>query len=296
MLYNISKYFKEKLRMSLPKRIIKLKADFETDLKTGFKYKLTSLYTHTTNPHTHEFHEMQLILEPVECTANDVRFHYQRGDLIFTRMDDIHDFVPSTAESAQLLNITFSDEIAKELFSFLSDGFNSQVLLEYPTPPMVTLQEADIKWVLSQIDALNIIPHEDILMRKYRFRIFIFKLFTRYFVEVANKNEYIPAWLLELDYEMKKLKNFSQHTDHMVELSGKNRSYLGRQIKKYYGKTLSEYINDLRLTYWANTLINSETPILDICYECGFQNVSWAYKLFNEKFGVSPSKYRNVLS
>ena len=56
--------------------------------------------------------------------------------------------------------------------------------------------------------------------------------------------------------------------------------------------TIPDYINDLRLNYWANCLLNSDAPILDICYECGFENVSWAYTLFKQKYGMSPLKYR----
>ena len=63
-------------------------------------------------------------------------------------------------------------------------------------------------------------------------------------------------------------------------------------IKQYYGKTIPDYINDLRLNYWANSLLTSDTPIIDICYECGFENVGWAYTLFKKKYGMSTLKYR----
>ena len=80
----------------------------------------------------------------------------------------------------------------------------------------------------------------------------------------------------------------------MIQMSGKSHEHLSRMMKKHYGKTISEYINDLRLNYWANVLTNSDTPILDICFECGFQNVGWAYTLFKKKYGMSPLRYRKT--
>ena len=93
---------------------------------------------------------------------------------------------------------------------------------------------------------------------------------------------------------MHKPENFCQNAEHMVEMSGKCRAYLGRVLKLYYNKTIPDYINDLRLNYWANSLVNTDAPILDLCFECGFDNVSWAYTLFKKKYGVSPLKFRKI--
>ncbi len=78
----------------------------------------------------------------------------------------------------------------------------------------------------------------------------------------------------------------------MVELSGKSREHLARSLKKYYGQSTTEFINDLRLNYAANMLLGSTMPIVDLCYECGFQNISWFYIVFRKKYGVTPRQYR----
>ena len=63
-------------------------------------------------------------------------------------------------------------------------------------------------------------------------------------------------------------------------------------MKKYYNITASDFINDLRLTFVANRLLNSDTPIIDICYESGFSNLGWMYTLFKKKYTASPSAFR----
>lgn len=65
-------------------------------------------------------------------------------------------------------------------------------------------------------------------------------------------------------------------------------------MKKYYGVTVTEFINDLRLNYAANMLKNSNMSILDICYDCGFDNTSYFHRKFKEKYDVTPLKFRNL--
>lgn len=107
----------------------------------------------------------------------------------------------------------------------------------------------------------------------------LMKLFTRYFAHVKDTSEDadIPGWMIKLDKEMHQLENFREGTKRMLELSGKTQEHLGRTVKKCYGVTVSEYVNYLRLNYFANTLVTSDIPVLDLCFDCGFQNVSYAY-------------------
>ena len=55
------------------------------------------------------------------------------------------------------------------------------------------------------------------------------------------------------------------------------------EFKMNAGKSLSDYIIDVRLGYAANLLIDTSTPIADICYECGFNNLSNFNRIFKKK-------------
>jgi len=56
--------------------------------------------------------------------------------------------------------------------------------------------------------------------------------------------------------------------------------------------TPSEYINSLRVNYASNLLINTNTPVIDICYTCGFQNLSYFYRVFKRTYNLSPGDFR----
>lgn len=65
-----------------------------------------------------------------------------------------------------------------------------------------------------------------------------------------------------------------------------------RFIKKKTGKNFVEYINDLRLGVASNLLVYSNSSIAEICYECGFNNLSNFNRIFKSRKGCSPKEFR----
>lgn len=260
-------------------------------LQTGFCYHTVYVYNENSELHCHDFYEIFLtISDQVIHNINGAKEILSRGTLVFIRKEDNHCYEHTHNKNISFINLSFTEETLTDLFNFLTDGFTSKELLESDSPPSVILDEGDIHWFIKEIEALNASPSSDVSFLRYRYRLFLLKVFTRYFSQYNTSH--IPLWLSQLNNEMQKPENFSRGPDHMVEISGRCRAHLGRMVKQYYGKTIPDYINDLRLNYFANTLLTSDTPIIDLCYECGFENVGWAYTLFKKKYGIPPMKYR----
>lgn len=133
-------------------------------------------------------------------------------------------------------------------------------------PPTVLLNRLEKERFLAQISELNIVNWQD---------------------------KAAPLWLFQLLSEMEQPDNFAAGIERMISLSSRTREHLSRTLKKYYGFTLTGYINDLRINYASNLLLNTNTPILEICYACGFQSVSNFYKVFQGKYEVSPREFRS---
>lgn len=62
------------------------------------------------------------------------------------------------------------------------------------------------------------------------------------------------------------------------------------------GITFSKYLTNLRLNKATELLINTTKSVTEICFECGFGNLSHFLRLFTKIKGVSPLKYRNLKS
>ena len=58
------------------------------------------------------------------------------------------------------------------------------------------------------------------------------------------------------------------------------------------GKTLSDYIIDIRIGFASRLLVDSVMSIAEICYECGFNNLSNFNRMFKRKKGCAPKEFR----
>ena len=71
-----------------------------------------------------------------------------------------------------------------------------------------------------------------------------------------------------------------------------DRTYLYRLFIKHEGISPSEYLLNVRLKAAERTLENAELSIREAAINAGFGNISYFYKRFTEKFGISPKQYR----
>lgn len=69
-------------------------------------------------------------------------------------------------------------------------------------------------------------------------------------------------------------------------------SYVSRMFKAYTGKTVNDYMHELRISRASTLLTASEMSISDICLEVGYDNYRTFARAFREHRGMSPSDYR----
>lgn len=65
-----------------------------------------------------------------------------------------------------------------------------------------------------------------------------------------------------------------------------------RLIKQRTGKTFVEFLNELRLGYATRRLIETNEDISEICFNCGFNNISNFNRIFKKKQNCTPSEFR----
>lgn len=65
-----------------------------------------------------------------------------------------------------------------------------------------------------------------------------------------------------------------------------------RYFRRHTRKSYIEYLNELRISFVCNQLIQSTDPIADIVFKSGFQNLSNFNRKFKENLGLTPQAYR----
>ncbi len=68
--------------------------------------------------------------------------------------------------------------------------------------------------------------------------------------------------------------------------------WLSHEIKNRTGKTYTEHLQEKRLSQAAFLLKNTSLSVEEIAIAIGYENKSYFHKLFANKFGTSPKKYR----
>lgn len=80
--------------------------------------------------------------------------------------------------------------------------------------------------------------------------------------------------------------------EQMSDLANMAPTAFSRFFKLRTGKTLSEYIVDVRLGAVVRKLIDTDDPVSGICFECGFNTLSNFNRLFRSRKGTSPTEFR----
>lgn len=83
----------------------------------------------------------------------------------------------------------------------------------------------------------------------------------------------------------------------LAAISGRSPSTFSRSFRRHTGMALVQYVNRLRINLACQLLMSeADMPITDICFAAGYNNVSNFNRQFLAQKGMSPSKFRSLLS
>lgn len=80
----------------------------------------------------------------------------------------------------------------------------------------------------------------------------------------------------------------------LVQLAGQfgmNPSAFSRYFSEKTGKSLVHYINELRVKYACKLFRNKAESVSQVCFECGFNNISNFNRFFRSVMKMTPSEY-----
>jgi len=107
----------------------------------------------------------------------------------------------------------------------------------------------------------------------------------------------------ELSLESRRVKKvhdylMSHYTEEIrlpqiASLIGMSEASFSRFFKLRTGKCFTDYLIDIRLGSAIRLLVDSEQTISEICFNCGFNNISNFNRIFKNRKGCTPKEFRD---
>ena len=107
--------------------------------------------------------------------------------------------------------------------------------------------------------------------------------------ETVSREALVQAALKEItqNYREASLSNVAR--EYGVSLA-----YVSECVRAQTGKTYKELLQRHRMETAARLLRRSDLNIQQIIAQVGYENTSYFYRLFHERYGLSPREYRQV--
>lgn len=82
------------------------------------------------------------------------------------------------------------------------------------------------------------------------------------------------------------------HLQHLADTLNVSAGYLSTLFHKETGKTVTEYVTDVRMDTAANLLRHTQLQVQTVAQHCGVGDVNYFSKVFKRRFGVTPRQFR----
>ncbi len=109
---------------------------------------------------------------------------------------------------------------------------------------------------------------------------------------------------VEVDAESRRVKKVQEYINthyheiirlnQLSDLTGMTPVAFSKFFKLRTGISISEYIIKMRIGFATNQLLNTTHSISEICFECGFNNLSNFNRMFRKLKGYSPKEFRDL--
>lgn len=251
--------------------------------------------------HWHDDWEIAYVEQgAVRVCVNDQQVLLQEGDGIFINRRVLHTFSMAGETEVRMPNVLFEpvllygsresvywEKYVKPLA--LSKGFTHEVFRRQ------TPWQAEI---LGQAErAFSLLTAEDY---GYELRVRaalseIFLILTRHIPDLGNTEAKSQT---EMDRIRQMLSFIQLHytepvsVQQIADSAFISRRECMRSFQRVLGTSPIQYVIDLRLRKAKQLLLETDFPVMEIGARCGFPDQSYFTRVFREKTGVSPGKFR----
>jgi AraC-like DNA-binding protein len=236
--------------------------------------------------HSHDFLEIFLILEGEGWHfINGKKISLGKGDFVFIRAPDRHGFLACPGVRMRLLNVAFLSSWFRH-FRFLLPRQAAR-WMQGAMPPTIRLP-AGAREALER-RGLDLLLDEAPRHRELaQFCLEAFGFLERR----RKKNIFAPDWLALSVAAMDEPENLRKTIAYFQRRAGRSPEHFARLCRLHFGVSPTELLNQARIRGAKRKLLESDAKVIDIGYDCGFENLGYFHRTFLRLSGFTPRHWR----
>lgn len=232
--------------------------------------------------------------------VNNKKYPLQPGSVFLIHPYDTTTFIVES-DSLDVYNIIFMSEFIDPIIKDLSDDFRFFSIFHNNFYQEISPEEREFLYVVESDKEISLI---------------VKKIEKEYENQAPNYKSAIKFKLLDLlihisRLSIKKVKlnrkssltHFINHVierhyseefdfDYLADEIELSKSHICRIYRSLTGTTISEALRTKRIEVAKDQLTGTTKNITAICYECGFNDLSYFYRAFKKETGSNPGGYR----
>ncbi len=242
-----------------------------------------------------ELELIRIISGKLFVSLDNKEYEASAGDVIFVNSETVHGAVPKDCTyECIVFNAQYLSATNPEIRSFMDDLVNHAAYVSE-----VHRKNAD------EIPAVAERLFDAVSKEKSAGAFFVTGLFYELFGIIYKDKLYSRSIKINSFHNeknvvtLKKALAFIRKSyDSQITLeeiaaeTGFSPKYLCAFFKEMTGKTPFEYLNLYRVERAARKLMNSDAPVTQVAYSCGFNDLSYFIRLFKKIKGVTPKNFR----
>lgn len=251
--------------------------------------------------HNHNYIEVSYVYKgTLTQIIGGRKIKLEKGEIIFLNQYITHEIEASSKEDI-IINFIIRPEFFDYILTLLDDeNVISKFLIttlykDYESGEYLYFKVSEKKEIENLLERIITELYEPAIMGDAAIKLLVGLLL----VELSRNSENIEVYSAN-NYEkmiiISSFKYIDENYDKATlgELSKKLKQpnyKLSKLIKKHTGMTFKELLQEKRLSKAAGLLKMSSYSITEIIELVGYENPTYFYKIFQEKYGVTPRKY-----
>ena len=241
--------------------------------------------------HKHQHWEIMLVTHGKLLHCIDGKeIIMSRGDMFLVRPDDYHALLfPNEKTKGTHLNILLKNEYLKSVLDTYKESLYDELTAK-SEPCSVSLSDIETQRVINQI--LNIHSVNSPVSEK----VFQLKAIASRLLNIIIENnllhQKLPDWLTDFLFVLSDPHLKESDVKALARYTPYSYPRLAPLFKNLTGRTLVEYLTEIKMKRAQDLLKTTDSPITQIALDLNYESLSHFIRTFKRIYGVTPSAFR----